>query len=473
MAVKIQLRRGTAAQWTAANPILAAGEIGLELDTDKRKIGDGVNVWGDLPYDLTQSVADGLYATSEQGERADSAVQPETVAILTPGPGQVVVGGDASPKMLSRAVIAPESGVSRLLPAPVEMASPPVITAGSAGAATVITNSVLVSWKDAAFRILGGPMPPPYDPTGPWLTGMNTLAAGRIPYAVEFNYDGDEIELLMRGGGSTSAYRLMIDGQYVDESWAPDFPPDMASYLVHVDFGSEAVRRITIELDSFSQFGGVRRGPTATVFPVTVPRGPRVIALGDSWTQGANSQGNKWRDGFVHRTARILGWPDTWASGIGGTGYINTGGSKTYGQRLQDDVLQYHPDVVIVSGGTNDANLSATTGQVETAARAVFEAIKSSAPTPLLIVVRPFSSKGTASAGLLAVDAGVALAAPGIADIVIDPIAEKWITGSGNVAAPANDGNADRYIVSDHPTMAGYRYLGSRLAAAIATHGEL
>lgn len=50
MAVRIQLRRDTAAQWALINPILAEGEIGLELDTDQFKIGDGLTAWADLPY---------------------------------------------------------------------------------------------------------------------------------------------------------------------------------------------------------------------------------------------------------------------------------------------------------------------------------------------------------------------------------------------------------------------------------------
>ena len=33
MSTLIQLRRGTAAEWSAANPVLASGEIGLETDT--------------------------------------------------------------------------------------------------------------------------------------------------------------------------------------------------------------------------------------------------------------------------------------------------------------------------------------------------------------------------------------------------------------------------------------------------------
>ena len=50
MATRMQQRRGTASQWTTANPILAAGEIGFETDTNQFKIGDGVNDWTDLSY---------------------------------------------------------------------------------------------------------------------------------------------------------------------------------------------------------------------------------------------------------------------------------------------------------------------------------------------------------------------------------------------------------------------------------------
>ncbi len=50
MAVQIQFRRGTASAWTTANPVLADGEMGIESDTDKFKIGDGVTTWTSLSY---------------------------------------------------------------------------------------------------------------------------------------------------------------------------------------------------------------------------------------------------------------------------------------------------------------------------------------------------------------------------------------------------------------------------------------
>lgn len=43
-------RRDTAANWTAANPTLLAGEIGIESDTNKIKIGDGSTAWASLAY---------------------------------------------------------------------------------------------------------------------------------------------------------------------------------------------------------------------------------------------------------------------------------------------------------------------------------------------------------------------------------------------------------------------------------------
>lgn len=47
---QIQVRRGTAAQWTSTNPTLAAGEWGYETDTGKVKIGNGSTAWNSLAY---------------------------------------------------------------------------------------------------------------------------------------------------------------------------------------------------------------------------------------------------------------------------------------------------------------------------------------------------------------------------------------------------------------------------------------
>jgi hypothetical protein len=56
--VRLQLRRGTEAEWDAANPTLAAGEIGIETDTNTFKFGDGSTAWNSLSYALSQTVDD-------------------------------------------------------------------------------------------------------------------------------------------------------------------------------------------------------------------------------------------------------------------------------------------------------------------------------------------------------------------------------------------------------------------------------
>ena len=58
MAVRFQLRRDTAANWTSANSVLALGEPGVETDTLKVKVGDGSTAWNSLAYSITKDFTD-------------------------------------------------------------------------------------------------------------------------------------------------------------------------------------------------------------------------------------------------------------------------------------------------------------------------------------------------------------------------------------------------------------------------------
>lgn len=51
----VQLAHKTAAQWTAANPILLAGQPGVETDTGRIKYGDGATTWIFLTYGAQDS----------------------------------------------------------------------------------------------------------------------------------------------------------------------------------------------------------------------------------------------------------------------------------------------------------------------------------------------------------------------------------------------------------------------------------
>ena len=79
MATLIQIRRGTASEWSSANPTLSSGEIGLATDLGQIKIGDGSTAWSSLSYisasdtdDLTEGSTN-LYFTNQRALDATTA----------------------------------------------------------------------------------------------------------------------------------------------------------------------------------------------------------------------------------------------------------------------------------------------------------------------------------------------------------------------------------------------------------------
>jgi len=89
MATRMQQRRGTASQWTSTNagagPVLNAGEIGWESDTNRFKIGDGVNNWSNLDYfaDINSTV-NPSFGTSITFEGATADSYETTIQVTDP-----------------------------------------------------------------------------------------------------------------------------------------------------------------------------------------------------------------------------------------------------------------------------------------------------------------------------------------------------------------------------------------------------
>lgn len=78
---RIQIRNDLAATWTEKNPVLLKGEMGVETDTRKIKIGDGLNKWSALGYsgadvaDIEKVIADNrdtTYSLEPTGEQTDT-----------------------------------------------------------------------------------------------------------------------------------------------------------------------------------------------------------------------------------------------------------------------------------------------------------------------------------------------------------------------------------------------------------------
>lgn len=83
--VRLQQRHHLAAIWTSANPILAEGEMGVETDTGKFKIGTGRHRWNALDYAQSKGIAQKIFngydneKTGEAAEQVGDLTNPELV----------------------------------------------------------------------------------------------------------------------------------------------------------------------------------------------------------------------------------------------------------------------------------------------------------------------------------------------------------------------------------------------------------
>lgn len=97
----IQLRRSTAAAWSAANPILKAGEAGYEIDTRRLKIGDGATAWTMLPYltiggSLVTSFSAGTTGLTPSTATTGAVTLAGTLAVANGGTGVTTSTGSGS-----------------------------------------------------------------------------------------------------------------------------------------------------------------------------------------------------------------------------------------------------------------------------------------------------------------------------------------------------------------------------------------
>lgn len=100
---QIQVRRGTASQWTSANPTLASGEWGFESDTGKVKIGNGTTAWTSLSYQGNAGTVTSI--TAGTGLSGGTITSSGTVAIDTATTVDVSTAQTLTNKTLTAPVI--------------------------------------------------------------------------------------------------------------------------------------------------------------------------------------------------------------------------------------------------------------------------------------------------------------------------------------------------------------------------------
>lgn len=318
--------------------------------------------------------------------------------------------------------------------------------------------------------------------------GLTGPAGAWVPFRVSVLTDAmiSEWKFL---GTAAPRMRFWVDGQLVTWTAATGFVtggsgtpyspansilvPSGASYIgdgkthyVRLAFATQQLRRITFESD-FTYFGGLIVGQADAVGPVRPAYEPRVVVLGDSYTQGSGADAPG--TGYAQVLGRQLGWQIR-ASGAAGTGYIVTNGTgPKLRDRLAADLYPYPADAVLIAMGINDgANPPA---DVAAEATLVYQAIAANMPNVPVYVIGPWVPNGPPNSSQQALRDAIhtaALAQPNVGGFVD---VSNYIPGSGYVGATNGTGPSDRMTGSDHthPTQVGHEWIGRRIAEDLAT----
>lgn len=297
-----------------------------------------------------------------------------------------------------------------------------------------------------------------------------------------------------------TAYRLLIDGQYVDAT-GYTMAAANTDYWLKLDWSAATtprqVRRYAIEMQGSSATSGGSRG-FQTIGPVHLTKadtisapldlGPRVMFEGDSYTFGpvpSQVTTSMLGDGWAPIAADLLGIENPWLHATGGTGWLapTSGTNPNILDRI-GDVIAAAPDLLIINMGINemlnDGGASASGGiaitPASTQARvtAYLAQLRASLPALPIVILGPFKTPalGTtlAQSYETAIFAGAsALGDPLIATVPNQTSGAPLQTGTGYAGNATGNGNSDNYISSDqtHPTLAGHAYLGRRGAQMI------
>jgi hypothetical protein len=198
---QIQLRRGTAASWTSANPTLASGEFGFETDTGKAKIGTGSTAWNSLAYSITGTDGDITGVTAGTGLSGGGTSGTVTVSINTAVTADLTTAQTFTNKTLTTPIISSISNTGTL--------TLPTSTDTLVGRATTdtLTNKTLT---DAKINLGIDPETASYTAVlanNSQIVTMNNASANTfsIPTDASVAYpNGTQITVLQIGAGQTT-----------------------------------------------------------------------------------------------------------------------------------------------------------------------------------------------------------------------------------------------------------------------------
>jgi hypothetical protein len=209
---RIQLRRDTAANWATANPVLLQGEVGLETDTDKFKIGDGTSAWNVLSYYAGDAYTLPVATASTLG-----GVKQGTGVVIT-GDGTLNAGMPAPPLMIEG-----EQGEEGLaIPGIPGIIGPASTIPGPQGVSVLVLDG-----EDGLDSMIPGAK-------GESITGATGAAGPQAPIILPFDGEQGEEGMPIPGipgqqgaigqQGASGIPVLVLDGEDGQDSMVPGSP---------------------------------------------------------------------------------------------------------------------------------------------------------------------------------------------------------------------------------------------------------
>lgn len=311
-------------------------------------------------------------------------------------------------------------------------------------------------------------------------SGINWGAPPATRGGIAFETDATSLVVVKRGynsGGTVFGIVFVVNGQYVQPTIFQDPAGVQTIYwTLTFPFAQDRSRKLVEVLWDTSQSLGIYGVYCDAASSLWKPKGPqyglKVLSVGDSFGASSGYGSGLQMNNLLDQAFMRLGFNDVFSNYQGGTGFTAGGSSLVYGSSSRlAYISSYQPNIIFVQGSVNDnsANQSTITAAVS-AYVANVRSISGMSTTPIIIsgVMNPGATIITFEGYLQ--NAIISIGDPNIYFIpcATDP-SGPWLTGTGNISSPANNGNADAYLYSDglHPTVRGQLYRGERLAAEI------
>lgn len=153
MRERIRLRRDSALNWSTNNPILASGEPGVEIDSNRLKIGNGVTRWNNLQY----LVADSSLSNLIIGDGNFNAIHwspPDRLNIVGSGGTSVIFDDTTNTVSINVPVSVNNNNIANFTPGITPSGLPIITSVDGLTVATGISSTLVSDFKSAVSGLL-------------------------------------------------------------------------------------------------------------------------------------------------------------------------------------------------------------------------------------------------------------------------------------------------------------------------------